>query len=366
MKSAIIGSGLIAGIHAQALTSLGIRIGTVINPHIEHAQSFAQQWNIEKASADLKDAFAPEIDAVHICTPPAMHAEIIKALLAHQKQIICEKPLCLDPSDAAEVVSLAQKMDCVNAVVFNCRYYDAVQKMKEYVESGALGRIVLIHGMYQQEYHALPDFCSWRYQPEKAGKMRAVTEIGSHWIDLASYVSGLSIEEVSASFAKVQPQRTVVGGMMHALQSDREIALLVSSEDAAAVTFHFSNGALGSVLLSEVSHGRGNQLTLEIIGTKQSIWWNSEEPGEYYVGEKGKGIENRINAFQGAYPETFRLLFQDVYADIAVGHPSQSLKYPSFADGAYNTAVCSSIYESAMQDSIWRKVKGGETVYGKQ
>lgn len=357
MKSAIIGTGLIAGIHAQALTSLGHTISVVINPHQEKAQQFAGLWHAERSSAVLEDAFSKDVDCVHVCTPPLQHADIIRQLLAAGKHVICEKPLCFNSQEAEELYRSAYEKKLVNAVVFNSRCYGAVQTMKQMIDEEQLGRIVLIHGSYQQEYHALPDVYSWRYQPEKAGKMRAVTEIGSHWIDLASYLSGLSIDAVSAAFGGFSPERIVEDGMMYAPDAGRNGERIhVASEDAASITMKYSNGALGSLLLSEVSHGRGNLLSIEIVGTEKSLWWNSEDPGVFSIGEKGKGIEIHRNAFQGGYPETFATLFRNIYTDIEAGQPSVHPDYPTFLDGAVNTKVCNAVYDSAEQESKWIKV----------
>lgn len=361
MKSAIIGSGLIAGIHAQALTSLGHTIQVVVNPHQENAAKFAEQWHASSISADLGSALDPQIDCVHVCTPPLSHPEIIERLLSSGKHVICEKPLCFDAEKAEQLHAEAEAKGLVNAVVFNCRSYDAVIAMHQMIQQGELGRICLIHGAYQQEYHALPDAYTWRYQPDKAGKMRAVTEIGSHWFDLASYITGLKIDAVSAAFGCFTPERTLSNGNMYLPEDELSGETIeVASEDAASITMQFADGVLGSLLLSEVSHGRGNQLRIEIIGTKKSVWWDSERPGEFYVGAKGEGTAMHLNAFNGGYPETFRILFEKIYADIAAGHPDPHVSYPNFMDGAYNAAVCCAVYDSAHAQSAWKETMQGK------
>ncbi len=357
MRSAIIGSGLIAGIHAQALSEIGQNISVAVNPHLTEAEKFAQKWSAEKASADFSDALLPEIDCVHICTPPAFHYEQVKAALEAGKNVICEKPLCLMPEQAQELSLLAEARHLVNAVDFNVRFFPACREARNRIQSAAFGRPCLIHGSYLQEFHALPEIYSWRYKPELAGKMRAVTEIGSHWMDLACFWTGLKIECVSASFGKFAPERFVSEGIMYSTPSEKSFPIAVSSEDAAAVTLRFSNGALGSMLLSEVSHGRNNYLNLEVTGTKESLWWNSENSCCLFSGQKGRGVTERINAFSGGFPDSFRELFREVYRAIETGKTCGNPPYPTFRDGYANAAVCEAIFQSSENGSAWTNVK---------
>lgn len=351
MKAAIIGTGLIANTHAQALQSLGHQVVIAVNRSQERGQAFTQQWNIPRFSTNFSDALTDGIDVVHICTPPVLHYDMIKAALLASKHVVCEKPMCIDPQRAKELTKLAQEKGLIVAVVFNVRFHEASQHAKAKLADPAFGPIRLIHGSYLQEFHALPDYYSWRYQPELAGPMRALTEIGSHWIDLARYWTGLEIEAVSAQFAAFDPERKLGDGMMH--RGGEGESLKVASEDVAMLSLRFSNGAIGNVLLSEVSHGRSNRLQLEITGTQQSLWWNNEQPYQLQLGAKFQGYQTLTFPFGDGFGQTFQACFAAIYADIERGNTSLEHSYATFEDGYRNAAVCMAAYRSAQEDGKW-------------
>lgn len=357
MNAAIIGSGFIAGVHAQALLELGHTIAAVVNANVKSAEVFAEKYRAECFGDDLTLALKDNIDCVHICTPPALHYEAVKAALSAGKHVICEKPMCLDPYEAKELMLLAGERKLVGAVNFNVRFYDACSKAREFIFSPEFGDICLIHGSYLQEFHALPAEYSWRYKPELAGQMRATTEIGSHWIDLVRFWTGLEIKEVSANYGKFTPDRYVADGIMCRDRKENSKKITVTSDDAAVISIRFSNGAIGSLLLSEVSHGRNNRISIEVTGTNQSVWWNSEDPYCLNSSQKYAGVNTRINAFSGGFPNTFKAFFEEVYKDVERGRPSGEPVYPTFYDGYVNSAVCAAVYESAGNNSAWVRVK---------
>ncbi|KUO77544.1 MAG: hypothetical protein APF77_13380 [Clostridia bacterium BRH_c25] len=362
MRTAIIGSGFIAGVHAQVLKELGHTIEAVVNVNFKSAEAFAKQYKAERFGDDFAMALAGNIDCVHVCTPPALHYKAVKAALNAGKHVVCEKPMCLKPDEAKELMLLAEKKNLIGAVNFNVRFYDACKKARKLISSPEFGDICLIHGSYLQEFHALPDAYTWRYRPELAGQMRATTEIGSHWIDLARFWTGLEIKEVSANYGKFTPERYVSDGVMYKDEKENSKKITVTSDDAAVISIRFSNGAIGNLLLSEVSHGRNNRISIEVSGTRKSIWWNSEDP--YYLNnsQKSGGVNTQINAFGGGFPNTFKAYFEEVYRDIENGSPSENPLYPTFYDGYINSAICTAIFESANNNSAWVRVK--EDFYG--
>lgn len=357
MRVAIIGIGFIAGVHAEELLSLGHEIVRIIGRDLSKTEDFARKWKAQSFSTNYQDALLPDIDAVHICTPPTMHYQMAKDALNAGKHVICEKPLCINPDEARELMLLAEDRGLVNGINFNVRFHEACQRIKEIVASSEFGKINLIHGSYLQEFHVLPSDYMWRYIEELAGPMRATTEIGSHWIDLVRYLTDLEVVEVSANYGKFAPIRYIKEQVMYETEQEGSKRISIDSDDAAVVSLRFSNGAIGSLLLSEVSHGRNNRISIEISGTKQSVWWNTENP--YSVSKAGKftGINVGINAFGGGFPNTFKSFFKEVYMDIEAGYQGNSPVYPTFKDGYINSAVCSAIYESANNNSKWVEVK---------
>lgn len=355
MSVAIIGCGNIANMHAKALLQLGKKLHVVVDNDIEQARRFKDNWGASLAANKLEKALVKEVHSVHLCTPPALHYSMAKQILQAQKNLICEKPLCLSAAQAKELYQLARQNNLIAAVNFNVRYHMACQKAKEIIKEPEFGKINLIHGSYLQEFHLLPAEYMWRYRPEISGNMRAVTEIGSHLVDLLRFWTGLEIGEVSANFANFTPKRLIKDGMMYAQEKDEAgQALTVTTEDAAVISLRFANGAIGCLFLSEVSCGRSNQINLEVSSGKQSIWWCSENP--YLLNTaKGKfsGVTAQVNAFGGGFLETFLDFFSQVYGAMENGTDAS---YPSFFDGYANAAVCQAIYKSANSNSAWVKV----------
>jgi len=351
-NAAIWGSGFIAATHVEALRSAGINILAVVSRSLEGSRDFAQKHGIPRFGTQPEILLTEDIDCVHVCTPPNLHYDMVKMLLNHGKHVICEKPLCFENHEARELAALAEAKGLVCAVNFNVRYHDACLKAKELVSGNELGRPLLIHGSYLQEFGALPAYADWRYNPRLAGKMHAVTEIGSHWLDLASHISGKRVTAVSANFGCFYPTRWVENGSMYAESAPGREAFTVSSEDAATLNLRFEDGAIGAVTLSEVSHGRYNHLSLEITGESGSLWWNSEAGNVLYTGRKGGELKQQVFAFSNGFTDTFRRLTAEVYRSITGGKGT----YPTFSDGLYSVILCNAIYESAMNNGAWVEV----------
>lgn len=357
MRTAIIGSGNIVNTHAQELTGMGKRIALVVGIIPEQTEEFQRKWDVEEASTDFQRALDPNITTVHVCTPPTLHYQMVKDLILAGKHVICEKPLCLTAAEAKELYELTLSRKIVTAVNFNVRYHEACNAFRKKVSSEDFGRLCLVHGTYEQEFHALPADYMWRYQKTLAGPMRATTEIGSHWIDLVRFLTGEEIVSVSATYGKFTPDRYVKDGMMYETLQESSEKIRVDSDDAVIAALRFGSGAIGNLFLSEVTHGRSNYVSMEITGTRQTIRWDSEDPYKLYTAEKFGGTLQETNAFAGGFPNTFSAFFREVYRDMDAGTPSAAPTYPTFQDGYRNAAVCEAIYSSANHHSIWTEVK---------
>lgn len=358
MKAAVIGAGNIAQTHGEALRMAGIPIAAVVDVQEEQARSFAEKWNVPVYGTDPSLLYAQEIDCVHVCTPPNLHFEMVRSLLEAGKHVLCEKPLCFDTEEAKILQNLAAEKKLSCAINLNVRFHMACQKARKIISDPSFGRVLLVHGSYLQEYHAFPAPTGWRYDERLAGKMRAVTEIGTHWMDIAQYLSGKKVKELSAQFGCFHPVRYEEGGMMYAENPDgtrREMR--VNSEDAAVIQMRLEDGALGSVVLSEVSPGHSNRLSLEITGENRNLWWNSEENNLLCTAVKGGGVNQEIFAFGNGFADTFRALVQEFYAEIASGVYQARPVYPTFEDGANIVSLCNAIYESASQNAAWVQVR---------
>ncbi len=358
MNVAIVGCGHIAATHALALRGLGQRLYLCVDRRRENAEKFARLHGFLHSSDTFEEALGAEVDCIHLCTPPTLHYEMAKAALLAGKHLVCEKPLCLNPAEAKELYELAEQQKLLGAVNFNVRYNAACHSARLLVAEPVFGPLRLLSGSYKQQFHTLPTAYSWRYQPALSGKMRAVTEIGSHLIDLARYWTGLEVEAVSATLGRFEPQRLLQDGVMYPFTEAKKAAdektVGVESEDAALLSLRFTGGALGCFLLSEVSHGHSNELRLEVNGRDGSVWWNSEEPYKLHQSRGGE-IRTQCNAFAGGFPESFTAFFTDVYGALQKdGPPPPGL--PTFYDGWKNAAVCEAIWQSDQKASAWVRV----------
>jgi predicted dehydrogenase len=356
MNIAIIGCGNIAGVHAKVLREMGLNLALCISRDIIGAKAFAEKWQVAAYSDKVDDALEKDIDVVHVCSPPNLHYDMVKKLLEANKHVYCEKPLCLDSDQAKKLGQLAKEKAVVNAVGFNVRFHLACQKMKAFVQSDQLGKIYLVHGSYMQEFNAFPAPLDWRYNEKLAGKMRAVTEIGSHWFDLAQYITGKKITAVSANFVKTNKKRYLKDGMMTSNAQEDAKEIVVASEDAAMIQLKFADGTMGSTVLSEISQGRTNRLSLEVTGENASVWWDSENNNVLNVGKKGCGIQTEMLAFGNGFTDTFRSLFENIYGDIRKGKKCENPSYPTIEDGCQNVLLCQAAYQSAHHDSKWVQV----------
>lgn len=131
----------------------------------------------------------------------------------------------------------------------------------------------------------------------------------------------------------------------------------IGTEDAAAVTLRYKGGALGNVLLSEISPGRGNRLTMEITCQYGNLWWNEEDNNLLHTARKGEGVHTQVFAFGNGFDDTFTTLLKEVYAAVRAGAPDKTPRYPTFREGARIAAACSAIYASAKNDSRWTSVQ---------
>ncbi len=374
MKVAIIGGGFAAGLHAQAAKKAGAEVALVSGRSGESAKRAAEALGAS-GYAVIRDGildealFSDEIDAVHICTPPTVHASYAYQLIRRGKPVLCEKPLAADAAQAAEMARMAKEGGTVAAMVLNVRFHAACQRARQIMLSGELGEPLLIHGSYLQEFHALPCPYDWRYDPLLAGEGRAVTEIGTHWFDIAQYISGRKITAVSAFSSNFHPVRRVRDNIMYPAQScgqetiqENEDGLLqVSSEDSLSAHLRFEGGAAGNVLLSEISSGRGNRLFLEIVCENGSLWWNEEDNNRLYTARKGEGIREELFAFGNGFGDTFEALVASFYESVRAARGAETggsfIPCPGFDEGEQIARICGAALRSAKEGSAWINVE---------
>jgi predicted dehydrogenase len=299
----------------------------------------------------------------------------VKRALAAGKHVVCEKPLAVTSEESAELVELAARAGLVNCTNFNLRFYPVVLEARERVRAGELGDVWNVHGGFLQDWLAQPTDWNWRLEPDKAGELRAVGDVGSHWMDMTQFVTGLRIVEVFADLATVIPTRRRPKGEVETFASGGDVEreeVAVSTEDLAHILVRFDSGARGSLVLSQVSNGRKNSLRFEVDGSEGALAWDSERHEELWLGNRDRPNETLLRnaalmhaaaaahthlpvAHAEGFADTFRELYRAVYDDVARGGPSTDPAYPTFRDGHVENVLADAVALSN-RDRRWVEV----------
>jgi predicted dehydrogenase len=371
LRAAVVGTGFIGVVHVDALRRLGIEVVGVVGSTRERAAEKARAAGLPEPYDGFEAMLAdPRVDVVHITSPNHLHHAQVRAVLEAGKHVVCEKPLGLDARETAELVSLAERSGLVHAVNFNIRFYPQVQEAAARVRAGALGDVHLISGGYLQDWLLLDTDWNWRLDPAAGGGLRAVGDIGSHWIDLMTFVTGRRVDAVCADLATFVPVRHEPVGPVETFGDAAAGATVpreMRTEDAAGLLLRLEGGARATATISQVSAGRRNLLSFEVDGSAGSVAWASERPEELWLGHRGRPNElllrdaTLMDAAAAAtthlpaghaegFADTFRELYRVVYAAVAGGAPPLSPRYPSFADGHEAALIGAAIARSAKED----------------
>ncbi len=380
IKAAIVGTGFIGPAHLEALRRNNISVSGLVASTEEKGKAKARILGVPYAyptfEAMLDD---PDIDIVHLATPNYLHYQHARAALQAGKHVVCEKPLAMNSRQSAELVRLAAESHLVNAVNFNLRFYPLMHHARSMVQAGDLGDLFVLQGSYLQDWLLLPTDWNWRLEPELGGTLRAVADIGSHWLDLITFITGRRVESVLADFRTFLPVRkkptkpldTFSGKL---LTPEDYVEQSIHTEDYATILLHYTGGARGVLTVSQVSAGRKNRLSFEIDGSQAALAWNSERPNELWVGRRDgpnqvlmkdpsllSAEARAINTYPGGhnegYPDTFKQLIGKVYQYLRNGDFDAVPDFPTFADGHYGLILSEAIERSA-NESCWVEVEG--------
>ena len=194
---AVIGSGFIGTVNIGALRRLGVQVLGILEDTPEHGAERAHALGLPQSWPDLDTLLAdPRVHVVHVTSPNQLHHPQVKQILAAGRHVVCEKPLAVTVEESAELVRLAAASDRIAAVNFNIRFYPLNQHAHQLVQDGGLGEVRLITGRYFQDWLLKDTDWNWRLDPAVGGSLRAVGDIGSHWVDLTSFVSGERVASV--------------------------------------------------------------------------------------------------------------------------------------------------------------------------
>ncbi|MGE5494758.1 MAG: Gfo/Idh/MocA family protein [Burkholderiales bacterium] len=374
----VIGTGFIGPAHIEALRRTGLADVVALADVNETVAKFkAEELSIPDYYGDYKQLISrPDIDVVHICTPNHLHYKMSKEAMEAGKHVVCEKPLSMNSCEARELVEIAKQKGVVNAIHFNLRFYPVVRHVKAMIDSGELGEIFAVNGSYQQDWLFYETDYNWRLEPEYSGASRAIADIGSHWLDLVEYVTGLKVKSVCADFATFYPVRKkplkpveTYSGKILTPEDYGDVN--INTEDYATVLLRFGGKAHGSLTVNQVAAGRKNRCYIEIYGSKKAVALDTERNNELWIGRRDGNNElllkdpslllepaRSITSFPGGhnegFPDTSKQLFKKMYSYILGGRKGD-IEFPTFEAGLRELELCERIVESAKSDS-WKQV----------
>jgi predicted dehydrogenase len=369
LRTAVVGTGFIGRVHARSARLAGARLVGVAGSSPASGQRAAGELGAEQAFASGEELVeAGGIDVVHIATPNHLHEPLALKALAAGKHVVCEKPVALDGNGAQRIADAAEASGLVVTVPFVYRFHPIIREARARVAAGELGRLHLLHGHYQQDWLLTPDDVNWRVDSTRGGASRAFADIGSHWVDLVEFVSGYRISRLMARTATVVPERSTAATTTFSAPTTGGERRPVDTEDAALVLFETAQGALGSMLVSQVSAGRKNRLWFELDGEHAAIAFDQEHAETLWLGRRERGeILQRDPALlapdaarlvtlppghaQG-YDGCFDLFVADTYAAIRGGSPEG---LPLVGDGLRAARITDAVLASARSQS-WIEV----------
>lgn len=374
-RAAVIGTGFIGPVHVEGLRRAGVNVVGILGSSAAKSVDAAKKLNIRQAYQDIDELLADErVDCVHVTSPNQAHFEQTTKCLKAGKHVVCEKPLAMDSTQSQQLVTLARESGKATAVNYNIRYYPLCLEAAEQRRSGELGDIYHVTGSYVQDWLSRSSDFNWRVLSQAGGPLRAVADIGTHWLDLVHAITGLEVQSLCADLQTVHPRRqcpvggveTFSGKLDRAQQPDDTYEIDIDTEDFGSVLIQFVGGARGVLHVSQVTAGRKNCLRVEVAGSKQALSWNSECPNELWIGHRDSRSQllqrdpalmhyraakfaNYPGGHNEGFPDTFKQLFTDFYGSIEDESYLSNPKYPTFEDGHREIVLCEAILRSAEQ-----------------
>jgi predicted dehydrogenase len=377
---AVVGAGFIGPVHVEGLRRANVPVAGILGVTEAESKSAAAALKL-RAYKSLDEILADtSVSAVHIATPNRLHFDMARAVLAAGKHVVCEKPLAMNSKESAQLVKLAGKARVAAAVNYNIRYYPLCLEAAQRVRQGDVGDVFTVCGSYVQDWLFYPTDYNWRVLAEEGGELRAIADIGTHWLDLVHHVTGLEVEAVCADLKTVHPTRQRPKGEVQTFKGKEGAPKVqtepvnITTEDYGCVMIRFRGGARGCLWVSQVTAGRKNCLRFEIAGSKCALSWCSEQPNELWIGRREKANEllirdpallsapaahhaNYPGGHNEGFPDTFKQCFRAFYDYIRAGDMSAPPTFPTFADGHREIVLCEAILNSHRQGK-WIEVKG--------
>ena len=379
VRVGVIGAGFIGPVHIESLRRLGyVEVVALATSSQGEAERRAAELFVPRAYGDFNDLIRdPDVNVVDISAPNLYHYPAAKAALEAGKHVVCEKPLAMTSKESAELVELAERSGLVNAVTFNIRFYPVLQHARAMIRRGDLGTIYSVHGGYWQDWLLLETDYSWRLEAEQGGKLRAVGDIGSHWLDLAQFLTGQHVHRVLAELTTFLPVRQKPARSIETFAT-RDIGrtpVRIDTEDAASVLLRLGDNVRGAMQVSQVSAGRKNRITIEVNGSKSSLAWDGERPNELWIGHRERPNEVLIKdpallaeearpyarypaGHDEGFADTHTAINRAIYGYIRAGarESGREPDFPTFVDGHRENVINDCILRSS-RDQSWVDVR---------
>ncbi|MDG1808673.1 MAG: Gfo/Idh/MocA family oxidoreductase [Pirellulaceae bacterium] len=332
---------------------------------IDPAHAYGSYQDLIHAQADLPED--QRIDFISIATPNHTHFEIAKAAVTAGINVICDKPLTFDLAQAEELAEAVEASGVVFAVTHNYTGYPLVRQAREMILAGEFGEIQAIRASYIQGWLRTrleaeeQKQAAWRTDPKRSGVAGCFGDIATHAFNLTRYMTGLLPERICCQ--------------LRTFEEGREL------DDYGTAMIQFAEGALGTVTASQISHGRENDMAIEIDGTKASLVWRQENPNEMVVRRNGQPHQiytrdpnatfmNESGAaacrLPSGHPEAFFEAFANIYRSAydamcqrAAGEPFAKVDtiYPNVSDGVEGMYFIQQSVASSQADGKWLPLK---------
>ncbi len=377
LRMALVGGGqgaFIGRVHATAavLDNRAVLVAGCLSSDAARAKASAPDYDIppERAYTSIGELIEKEkalpadkrIDFVSVATPNHTHFEIAKAAVDAGFNVVCDKPLTFDLAQAEALAEAVDKSGVVFAVTHNYTGHPLVRQARAMIAAGELGEINAIRACYIQGWLRTrletsdQKQASWRTDPKRSGAAGCFGDIATHAYNLARYMTGLLPAEISSHLKSFEPGRPL--------------------DDYGTAIIRFQNGALGTVTASQISHGRENDIFIEIDGTKASLEWHQENPNQMFVRKNGEPARIYTRAggpylseaaaaaarIPSGHPEGYLEAFANIYRAAfdnmilrAESKPFEKVNtiYPNVADGVEGMYFIQQSVASSKQNGAW-------------
>ena len=382
LRMALVGGGqgsFIGRVHVTAavLDNRAVLVAGALSSNPEKAKASAADYDIpaNRAYGSYQELFEKEaalpadqrIDFVSIATPNHTHFPIAKAAIQAGFNVICDKPLTFNLAEAEELAALVAKSNVVFAVSHNYTGYPLVRHARAMIAAGELGEIQAVRSNYIQGWLRTrleasdQKQAAWRTDPSKSGAAGCFGDIATHAYNLGRYMTGLIPTDVSCH--------------LKIFESGRQL------DDYGHAVIRFENGGLGTVTASQISHGRENDLFIEVDGTTGALSWRQEEPNVLvvrrngqphalytrdpnapYMNDAGKSACRLPSGHPEAFFEAFANVYRSAYDDMAkraLGQPFEKRDtiYPNVGDGTEGMYFIQQCVASSQQNGAWVPLK---------